>query len=137
MFGLGRSRPVLTYSSFLSDNFSNKTVRDGIFGLGMAPKEILSRLFNPFNLKMLDLYPETQLWSPLICAEKPLHVGVDVWDYVKAYTFNTFNNILLLPLLLLLKLILSPLLPLLLSTIIYQFSYFINSSVYFSIIISP
>ena len=24
-----------------------------MFGLGMAPKEILSRLFNPFNLKIL------------------------------------------------------------------------------------
>ena len=54
----------------LSDNFSNKTVRDGMFGLGMAPKEILSRLFNPFNLKILDLYLETWLWSPLICVEK-------------------------------------------------------------------
>ena len=38
----------------LSDSFSNKTVRDWMFGLGMAPKEILSHLFNPFNLKILD-----------------------------------------------------------------------------------
>ena len=38
----------------LSDSFSNKTVRDWMFGLGMAPKEILSYLFNPFNLKILD-----------------------------------------------------------------------------------
>ena len=61
-----------------------------MFGLGMAPKEILSRLFNPFNLKILDLYLETWLWLPLICAEKAFHGGVDVWDYVKTYTFNNF-----------------------------------------------
>ena len=54
-------------------------------GLGMAPKEILSRLFNPFNLKILDLYLETWLWSPLICAEKALNGRVDIWDYVKTY----------------------------------------------------
>ena len=66
------------------------TVTDGMFGLGMAPKEILSRLFNPFNLKILDLYLETLLWSPLICAEKTLHGGVDIYDYVETYTFNNF-----------------------------------------------
>ena len=38
----------------LSDSFPNKTVRDWMFGLGMAPKEILSHPFNPFNLKILD-----------------------------------------------------------------------------------
>ena len=74
----------------LSDNFSNKTVRDGKFELGMAPTEFLSRLFNPFNLKILDLYHETWLRSPLIRAEKALQGGVDIWDYVKAYTFNNF-----------------------------------------------
>ena len=37
----------------LSDNFCDKTVRYGVFGLRMALKEILSRLFNPFNLKIL------------------------------------------------------------------------------------
>ena len=74
----------------LSDNFSNKIVRDGMFGLDMAPKEILSRLFNPFNLKILDLYLETWLCSPLMCVEKALHRGVDIWDYVKTYSFNNF-----------------------------------------------
>ena len=54
----------------------------------MLPKEILSRLFNPFNLKILDLYQELWLWSPQICAKKALHGGVDTWDYVKRYTFN-------------------------------------------------
>ena len=38
-----------------------------MFGLDMAPKETFSRLFNPFNLKILDLNLETWLWSPLIC----------------------------------------------------------------------
>ena len=61
-----------------------------MFGLGMTSKEISSRLFNPFNLKILGLYLETWLWSPLICAEKTLHEGVDIWDYVKTYTFNNF-----------------------------------------------
>ena len=74
----------------LSNNFSNKTVRNGIFGLGMAPKEILSLLLNPFNLKISDLFMETQLWSPLICEEKALHGGVDILDYVKRYTFDNF-----------------------------------------------
>ena len=41
--------PLSPIQPSLSDNFSNKTVRDGIFGLGMAPKQILSRLFYPFN----------------------------------------------------------------------------------------
>ena len=111
-----------------------------MFGLGMAPKEILSCLFHPFNLKILDLYLETRLWSPLICAEKALHSGVDICDYMKTYTFNSFFifnifcfiiiiyiiillfllvYISLLPLLLLLELILSPFLPLFFSIIIY------------------
>ena len=29
-------------------------------------------------------------WSPMICAEKALHGGVDIWDYVKTYAFNNF-----------------------------------------------
>ena len=49
-----------------------------MFGPGMAPKEILSRLFDPFNLKISDLYLETRLWSPLICAEKALHGEMDM-----------------------------------------------------------
>ena len=61
-----------------------------MFGLGMALKEILSRLFNSFILKILDLYLETWLWSRQICAEKALHGGVDIWDYAKTYTFNNF-----------------------------------------------
>ena len=35
-----------------------------------------------------DMYLETWLWSPLTCAEKTLHV--DIWDYMKIYTFNIF-----------------------------------------------
>ena len=127
--------------SSLSDNLSNKTVRDGMFGLGMAPKRmvfLLSRLFNPFNLKILDLYLKMWLWSPMICANKALHAGVDIWDYVKIYTFNNFvffntfyffNIIIillfllvymtLLPLFSLIKLILSSFLPLLFFIIIY------------------
>ena len=38
-----------------SDYFSNKTVKDGIFGLDMLSNEILSRLFNQLNLKILDI----------------------------------------------------------------------------------
>ena len=54
----------------LSDNCSNKTARDGVFNLGMAPKEdILSRLFNSFTLKILVLYLDL-LWSPLTVGEK-------------------------------------------------------------------
>ena len=59
-----------------------------MFGLGMAPKKILSCLFNPYNLKCGNL--EMWLWSPLIGAEKALRGGVDIWDYVKTYTFNNF-----------------------------------------------
>ena len=59
-----------------------------MFGQGMARK-ILSRLFNPFNLK-IDLHLKTWLWSPLTCAGKALHGRVDLWDYVKIYTFNIF-----------------------------------------------
>ena len=61
-----------------------------MFGLGIVSKEILSCLFNPFNLKILDLDLETWLWLPLICASKALHRGVDIWDYLKTYTFNDF-----------------------------------------------
>ena len=138
--------PFSRIQSSVSDNCSNKTVRYGMFGLGMAPKEVLSRLFNPFDLKILGLYLEMWLWSPLICAKKVFRRGVDIWYYVKTYTFNNFVYfwyclfyyyyyyyyylyyyiaifislyISLLPLLLLLKLILSPFLPLLFSVIIY------------------
>ena len=54
----------------LFHSFFNKTVGDGMFELGIASKEVLSRLFNPFNLKILDLHLEQWLWSPLICVEK-------------------------------------------------------------------
>ena len=40
----------------LSHSFLNKTVGDGMFELGIASKEVLSLLFNPFNLKILDLH---------------------------------------------------------------------------------
>ena len=68
------------------DYFSNKTVRNSMFWLCMAPKEILSRLFNSFKLKTVNLYLETWLWLPLISAKgKAVHGGVDKWDYVKTY----------------------------------------------------
>ena len=54
-----------------------------MFGLGMTLKEVLSSLFNPFDLKILNLHLETQLWSPLVHAKKALHRGVDIWNYVK------------------------------------------------------
>ena len=82
--------PFLPIQPCLSDKFSNKTVRDGMFGLDMALKETLFRLFNPFILKILDLYLETWLWLSLICEEKALHGGVEIWDYAKTYTFNNF-----------------------------------------------
>ena len=132
----------------------NIIVKPRIFGLGMAPKGILSRLFNPFSLKMLDLYLEMWLWPPLICVEKALYGEVDIWDYAKTYTFNNFCLFLtlsvfftiiillflliyisLLPLFSLLELILSSFLPLLFITIIQQFYYFINNSVYYIVII--
>ena len=73
----------------LHDYFLKKTARAGRCGLGVAPKEILSLLFNPVNLKILDLYLETWLWSPLICGEKALHGGVNILDYVNTYTFTS------------------------------------------------
>ena len=39
----------------------------------MIPKEILSHLFNAFDLKILDLYLETRLRPPLKLAERVLH----------------------------------------------------------------
>ena len=112
-----------------------------MFGLGTALKEILSRLVNPFNLKVLDLYLEMWLWSPLICVKKAVHGGLDIWDYVRTYTFNNFVDfypllgffiinviiillflfvyISLLPLFSLLKLIFSSFLPLVFITTIY------------------
>ena len=50
--------------------------------------KVLEMGFNPFNLKIQDLYLET--WSPVICAEKALYGGVDIWDYLKTDTFNNF-----------------------------------------------
>ena len=79
--------------SSLSDSFSNTAVRDEMFGLSIVPKEILSRLFNPFNLKILDFHLETWLWSSLICAEKAFHGGMNNWDYLKTYTFNNFLSL--------------------------------------------
>ena len=101
---------LLLIQPSLPDYFSLKTARAGRCGLGVAPKEILSLLFNPVNLKILDVYLETWLWSPLICAEKVLHGGVNILDYVNTYTFTfifisnffQFFAILILSLLLLL-----------------------------------
>ena len=53
----------------VSDYFSNKTVRNSMFWLCMAPKEILSCLCNSFKLKTVNLYLETWLWLPLISAK--------------------------------------------------------------------
>ena len=50
--------------------------------------KVLEMGFNPFNLKIQDLYLET--WSTVICVEKALHAGVDIWDYLKTDTFNNF-----------------------------------------------
>ena len=61
-----------------------------MFGLGKAPTQILPRLFNPFNLKILDVYLETGLWSLLICVKKALYGGMNIWDYGKTYTFDSF-----------------------------------------------
>ena len=51
------------------DYFSNKTVRNSIFWLCMALKEVLSRPFNSFKLKTVNLYLETWLWLLLISAK--------------------------------------------------------------------
>ena len=59
--------------------------------------KVLTYLFNPLNLKILDLYLETSLWSPLIYAEKALYGGVDIWDYVKTFLTILFVfNILII-----------------------------------------
>ena len=71
-----------------------------MIGLGMVLKEILSRLFNPFNLKILDLYLEMWLWSPRICAEKALQGGSRYMGLCKnilltiLFIFNTFGGFL-------------------------------------------
>ena len=71
-----------------------------MIGLGMVLKEILSRLFNPFNLKILDLYLEMWLWSPRICAEKALQGGSGYMGLHKnilltiLFIFNTFGGFL-------------------------------------------
>ena len=65
----------------------NKSFRDGIFGLSMALEEILFCLFNQFNMK---IYLETWLWLSLICAEKAVHQGVDIWDYAKMHLTRLF-----------------------------------------------
>ena len=46
MFGVGivQKRSLSFIQPSLFDTFPNKTVRDGMLGLGMVPKEILSRL---------------------------------------------------------------------------------------------
>ena len=72
--------PFLLIQASLSDTFSKKTVRDWMIGIGMAPKVILSRLFNPFNLKILELYLETWLWLPLMCAENALHFTLFIFS---------------------------------------------------------
>ena len=108
--------------------------------LGMAAKETLSRLFNPFNLKILDLYLETWYGRHFYVRKKPF---TGEWIYGMAwkhtlltilFVFNIFCFIIiiiiiillfylvyisLLPLLLLLNLTLLPFLPLLFSIIIY------------------
>ena len=73
------------YGRSLSDNFSNKTVRDGMFGLGL----ILSHLFNPLNLNILDMYLETWLWSPVIFAKK-LFTRKWIYEITGKYTLLTF-----------------------------------------------
>ena len=76
--------------SSLSHNCSNKTFRNGIFGLGMAPKEILSCIFSPFKLKtlILDLYLETWLFVAADMCRKSPSRGSIYRYYIKAYTFN-------------------------------------------------
>ena len=131
-----------------------------MFELGMVAKEILSCLFNPFILKILDLYLETWLWLPYV--QKKPFTGEWIYGITQKHTLLTilfiFNTFIfsfffslfllllsycyfyqfrsLLPLFSLLKLILSSILPLLFITILYYFYYFINSFVYHRVIIS-
>ena len=62
-----------------------------MFEIGVGPKEVLFRLLNPINLNISELYLEKYLWLPLICAEKASHGRVDIWNYLKTYTFNIFG----------------------------------------------
>ena len=39
--------------------------------VGVAPKEILSLVFNPVSLKILDFYLEMWLWWPHMCGKNP------------------------------------------------------------------
>ena len=53
-------------------NLRWNTLRNGMFGLGMASKEILSHLFNPFNLKIFDLKPgNVVMVATGICGKSP------------------------------------------------------------------
>ena len=136
----------------LPDNFSAKTVTNEIFGLGMVPKEVLSRLFNLYNLKILDLHLETWLWSPLIWTEKTLHRGsgytglrknIYFQQFYLFWTFSCFFNyyyhivifIILYPII---SIIIITLLNITMIFIIiiyyfhfYLFGYFIGTLVYF------
>ena len=90
---------LLPIRASFSDNFSNKTVRDEMFGLRMTPKEILSHLFNPFHSKILDLHLETWLRSPLICVEKTIHEGsgyIGLCENIHFSQFCKFYHFLLL-----------------------------------------
>ena len=42
-----------------------------------------------FSHYLIVLY-NTYMWKCAECAEKALHGGVDIRDYVKTYTFNNF-----------------------------------------------
>ena len=50
---------------------SNKTVKDGMFGLSIAPKEILSCLFKPFNLKISLALGNMAMFGTDTCGKSP------------------------------------------------------------------
>ena len=51
--------------------FSDKTVKDGMFGLSIAPKEILSCLFRPFNLKIRLVLGNVAMFATDACGKSP------------------------------------------------------------------
>lgn len=68
---LAQRVPLESQRLVISDYLFNKTARAASCMVGVAPKEILSLVFNPVSLKILDFYLEMWLWWPHMCGKNP------------------------------------------------------------------
>ena len=66
----------------------SRNVKPGMFGLGIAPKEIFLAYSTQFVFSTIRLVPRNVVMVDIdMCGKSPITEGVDIWNYVKTGLF--------------------------------------------------